>query len=229
MKTDRQLQHEVEEELEWDSAVTATDIGVEVTNGVVTLSGHPPSLAEKLAAETAAQRVAGVKAVVVDMEVRLAKPDQHSDEDVASAVHAVLHWSVAVPDDAVKIQVEKGWVTLTGTLDWAYQRHTVARAVRQMRGIRGLTNAIEVRRKVASDEIGRNIEAAMRRHAEREVRHIGIDVKDGTVTLTGKVSSYAQRKVARGVAWSTPGVSAVVDDLLVDAGASREGTGDSGG
>lgn len=229
MKTDRQLQQEVAEELEWDPAVTATDIGVEVTNGVVTLSGHPPSLAEKLAAETAAQRVAGVKAVVVDMEVRLAKRDQHSDEDVAGAVHAILYWSVAVPNDAVKIQVEKGWVTLTGALDWAYQRHIAARAVGQMRGIRGLTNAIEVRRKVAPEAIGRNIEAAMLRHAEREVRHIGIDVKDGTVTLTGKVGSYAERKVARGVAWSTPGVSAVVDDLVVDAGASPEPANDSGG
>ncbi|KXU87481.1 OsmY domain-containing protein [Paraburkholderia monticola] len=216
MKTDGQLKQEVEDEFEWDPAVTATDIGVEVMNGVVTLSGHPPSLAEKLAAEKAAQRVAGVKAVVVDMEVRLPKPDQHSDEDVAAAVHAVLYWSVAVPHDAVKIQVEKGWVTLTGEVDWAYQRHIAARAVGQMRGIRGLTNAIEVRPTVASNEIGKHIEEAMRRHAEREVRHIGIAVKDGTVTLTGKVGSYAERKIARGVAWSTPGVCAVVDDLVVE-------------
>lgn len=216
MKTDRQLQQEVEEELVWDPAVTSTDIGVEVTNGVVTLSGHPPSLAEKLAAEKAAQRVAGVKAVAVDMQVRLPKPDEHSDEDVATAVHAILYWSVAVPDDAVKIQVEKGWVTLTGAVDWAYQRHIAARAISQMRGIRGLTNAIEVRRKVEAQEISKHIEEAMRRHAEREVRHIGIDVKGGTVTLTGKVDSYAERKIARGVAWSAPGVSAVVDDLVVE-------------
>ncbi|RZF27507.1 BON domain-containing protein [Paraburkholderia sp. UYCP14C] len=228
MKTDRQLKLEVEEELEWDPAVTATDIGVEVTNGVVTLSGHPPSLAEKLAAEKAAQRVAGVKAVAVDLQVRLPKPDEHSDEDVASAVHAILYWSVAVPNDAIKIQVEKGWVTLTGVVDWAYQRHVVARAVGQMRGIRGLTNAIEVRRKVASEEISRNIEDAMRRHAEREVRHIAVHVKDGTVTLTGKVGSYAERKVARGVAWSAPGVSAVVDDLVVETGAPSGPNGASG-
>ncbi|MEX3639111.1 BON domain-containing protein [Paraburkholderia sp. BR14320] len=227
MKTDRQLQREVEEELEWDPAVTATDIGVEVTNGVVTLSGHPPSFAEKLAAEKAAQRVAGVKAVAVDMQVRLPKPDQHSDEDVAGAVHAILYWSVAVPHDAIKIQVEKGWVTLTGMVDWAYQRHIVARAVGQMRGIRGLTNAIEVRRKVATDEISKKIEEAMRRHAEREVRHIGVDVNDGTVTLTGKVGSYAERKVVRGVAWSAPGVCAVVDDLVVDASPPREPIGDA--
>jgi len=216
MKTDRQLKQEVEQELEWDPAVTATDIGVEVMNGVVTLSGHPPSFAEKLAAEKAAQRVAGVKAVVVEIEVRLPKHDEHSDEDVASAVHAILHWTAGLPDDSVKVQVEKGWVTLTGAVDWAYQRHTVARAVGQMRGVRGLTNAIEVRRKVASDQISKNIEQAMQRHAEREVKHIGVDVKDGTVTLTGKVGSYAERKLARGVAWSAPGVCAVVDDLVVE-------------
>ncbi|XUW90504.1 BON domain-containing protein [Burkholderia sp. M6-3] len=216
MKTDWQLKRDVADELEWDPAVTATDIGVEVTNGVVTLSGHPPSFAEKLAAEKAAQRVAGVKGVAVDMQVRLPKKDEHTDEDLASAVRAILHWSVAAPDDAVKIQVEKGWVTLTGAVDWAYQRHIIARAVGHMRGVRGLTTAIEVHRKIGSDEIGKNIEQAMRRHAEREIKHIGIDVKDGTVTLTGKVGSYAERKLARGVAWSTPGVCAVVDDLVVE-------------
>ncbi|WP_233853688.1 BON domain-containing protein [Paraburkholderia sp. HD33-4] len=216
MKTDRQLKREVEEELIWDPAVTATDIGVEVTNRVVTLSGHPPSFAEKLAAEKAAQRVAGVKAVVVEMQVRLPKHHEHSDEEVANAVHAILHWSVAVPDDSVKVQVEKGWVTLTGSVDWAYQRHIVARAVGQMRGLRGMTNEIEVRSKAVSEDIVEKIGEAMQRHAQREVKHIGIQVKDGTVTLTGKVGSYAERAVARGVAWSAPGVCAVVDDLVVE-------------
>ncbi|WP_233837760.1 BON domain-containing protein [Paraburkholderia sp. ZP32-5] len=216
MKTDWQLKKDIEAELEWDPAVTATDIGVEVTNGIVTLSGHPPSYAEKLAAEKAAQRVAGVKAVAVDMQVRLPKHDEYSDEDVASAVHAILHWSVAVSDESVKVQVEKGWVTLTGAVDWAWQRHVVARAVSHMRGVRGVTNGIEVRRKVAPDEIGKKIGEALRRHAEREVKHIGIDVKDGTVTLSGKVGSYAERALARGVAWSAPGVCAVVDDLVVE-------------
>lgn len=216
MKTDRQLKQEVDEELDWDPAVTATDIGVEVNGGVVTLSGHPASFAEKLAAEKAAQRVAGVKAVVVELQVRLPNKDEHSDDEVAKAVRAILHWSVAVPDDAVHVQVEKAWVTLTGSVDWAYQRHVVERAVGHMRGVRGLTNRIEVRRTVASDDIGRKIAQALQRHAEREVKHIGIDVKDGTVTLSGTVHSYAERALARGVAWSAPGVRAVVDDLVVE-------------
>ncbi|MEM5296219.1 BON domain-containing protein [Burkholderia sp. JPY481] len=216
MKTDSQLKREVEDELDWDPAVTATDIGVEVTNRVVTLSGHPPSFAEKLAAEKAAQRVAGVKAVVVEMQVRLPKHHEHGDEELANAVRATLHWSVVVPDDSVKVQVEKGWVTLTGSVDWAYQRQIVARAVGHMRGLRGMTNAIEVRGSAVSEDIVGKIAAAMQRHAQREVKHIGIHVKDGTVTLTGKVGSCAERAVARGVAWSAPGVRAVVDDLVVE-------------
>jgi osmotically-inducible protein OsmY len=216
MKTDGQLKKEVEEELEWDPAVTATDIGVEVADRIVTLSGHPPSLAEKLAAEKAAHRVAGVKAVVVDMQVRLPQKDERTDEDVANAVHAILHWTVGLPDDSVKVQVEKGWVTLTGAVDWAYQSHVAARTVSQMRGVRGVANRIEVRGDIASEDIGAKIAQAMQRHAEREVRHIRIEVKDGTVTLTGKVGSYAERAVARGAAWSAPGVRAVVDDLVVE-------------
>ncbi|BFG75613.1 BON domain-containing protein [Paraburkholderia terrae] len=216
MKSDRQLKNEVEEELEWDPAVTATDIGVEVTDRVVTLSGHPPSYAEKLAAEKAAHRVAGVRAVVVEMEVRLPQKDERTDEDIGRAVHDIAHWTVGLPDDSVKVQVEKGWVTLTGVVDWAYQAHVVARAIGHMRGVRGVHNRIEVRGKVGSEDIASKIAQAMQRHAEREVRHIGIDVKDGTVTLTGKVGSYAERAVARGAAWSAPGVRAVVDDIIVE-------------
>jgi osmotically-inducible protein OsmY len=216
MKTDRQLKMEVEAELDWDPAVTSTDIGVEVVDRVVTLSGHPPSFAEKLAAEKAVHRVAGVKAVVVEMQVRLPQKDERTDEDIANAVHAILHWTVGLPDDSVKVQVEKGWITLRGTVDWAYQSHVAARAVSHMRGVRGVINRIEVRGKIASDDIGEKIAQAMQRHAEREVKHIGIHVKDGMVTLTGKVGSYAERAVARGAAWSAPGVHAVVDDLVVE-------------
>ncbi|WP_343655285.1 BON domain-containing protein [Paraburkholderia caribensis] len=216
MKSDRQLRKQVEDELEWDPAVTATDIGVEVTDRVVTLSRHPPSYAEKLAAEKAAHRVAGVKAVVVDMQVRLPQKDERTDEDIARAVHDIVHWTVGLPDDSVKVQVEKGWVTLTGAVDWGYQAHIVARAISHMRGVRGVGNRIEVRSHVAPQDIGAQIARAMQRHADREVKHIGIDVKDGTVTLTGRVGSYAERAVARGAAWSAPGVRAVVDDLVVE-------------
>jgi len=216
MKTDKQLKQDVEAELEWDPAVTATDIGVEVTDRVVTLLGHPVSYAEKLAAEKAAHRVAGVKAVVVDMHVRLAQKDMRSDADIAEAVHAILHWTVGLPEQAVNVQVERGWVTLSGTVDWAYQSHVAVRTVSHMRGVVGVSNQIEVRGDVATGEVAEKIRQAMQRHAEREAKHIGIAVRDGTVTLTGKVDSYAERSAARGAAWSAPGVRAVVDEMRVE-------------
>lgn len=215
MKTDAQLKQEVEEELKWDPAVTATGIGVEVTNAVVTLSGHPPSYAEKLAAEKATHRVAGVKAVVVEMAVRLLHTDVHTDEDIANAVRSILHWTAGFHDNAVKVQVERGGVTLSGEVEWAYQRHMATRVISQMRGVTGVENRIEVRASADPEEIGASILRAMQRHAEREVNHINIVVHDGTVRLTGKVGSYAERSVARGAAWSAPGVRAVVDDLVI--------------
>ncbi|MDQ7976842.1 BON domain-containing protein [Paraburkholderia sp. SARCC-3016] len=216
MKSDRQLKQEVEDELEWDPAVTATDIGVEVSGRVVTLSGHPLSYAEKLAAEKAAHRVAGVKGVVVEMQVRLPQSDTRSDADIAEAVRSILHWTVCVPDDAVKVQVERGWVTLSGTVDWAYQSHVALRSISHMRGVLGVSNQIEVRGDVDGGDVASKIREAMQRHAQREANHIDIAVHDGTVTLTGKVDSYAERAVVRGAAWSARGVRAVVDELRIE-------------
>src|SRR5579864_6899313 len=211
MKSDMELKQQVEEELVWDPAVKATDIGVEVNERVVTLSGHPASYAEKIAAEKAAQRVAGVKAVVVEMDVRLPHGDVRTDEDIANAVRSILHWTVGLTESSVKVQVEKGWVTLRGMLDWAYQSHVATRTISHMRGVTGVSNLIDVRGDVASEDIGNEISKALRRHAEREAKHIEITVREGTVTLDGKVGSYAERSAARGAAWSAPGVHAVVD------------------
>lgn len=213
MKTDRQLKQEVEEELDYDPAVNAADIGVEVKERVVTLLGHPSSYAEKLAAEKAAQRVSGVKAVVVEMTVRLASADMRTDEDTASAVRAMLRWTVGLSEEAVKVQVEKGWVTLSGEVPNAHLSHLATRTVSHMRGVTGVSNLISVAGGKAAQDIGEKIERALQRHAEREAKHIQIEVRDGTVTLKGKVGSYAERSAARGAAWSAPGVHAVIDDL----------------
>lgn len=215
MKTDKQLQQEVEDELEWDPAVNVTDIGVEVKDRVVTLSGHPASYAEKLAAEKAAQRVAGVKAVVVEMTIRLPDPEIRTDEDIANAVRSILKWTVGLSESSLQVQVEKGWVTLRGEVQWAFQRHVAIRTIGQMRGVTGVSDLIEVGADVSSDDIGEKISRALTRHAEREAHHIGIAVHDGTVTLSGKVGTFAERLAARGAAWSAPGVRAVVDDLTV--------------
>lgn len=215
MKSDFELKRQVEEELAWDPAVDSTDIGVEVRDRIVTLSGHPSSYAEKLAAEKAAQRVAGVKAVVIEMSVRLLHADVRTDEEIANAVRTMLRWTVGLSEDAVKVQVEKGWVTLSGEVDRAYQSHVATRTISHMRGVTGVSNLIRIGGEAAAQDIGEQIGKALQRHAEREARHIEVKVHEGTVTLTGKVGSAAERSAVRGAAWSAPGVHAVVDDLTV--------------
>jgi hyperosmotically inducible protein len=215
MKSDMELKRQVEDELTWDPAVNDTDIGVEVRDRVVTLSGHLTSYAEKVAAEKAAQRVAGVKAVVVELDVRLLHSDVRTDEEVANAVRAIMHWTVGLSEEAVKVQVEKGWVTLSGEVDWAYQSHVATRTISQMRGVTGVSNLIQIGGDAAAQDIGEQIGKALQRHAEREAKHIGVKVHEGTVTLTGMVDSMAERSAARGAAWSAPGVRVVVDNLTV--------------
>lgn len=216
MKTDLQLKHDVEAELEWEPSVTASHIGVEVKGGVVTLSGHLASFGEKVAAEQAAQRVGGVRALVVALDVHLPGEDMRTDEDVALMARSVLRWTVGLSEDAIQVQVEHGHVALRGTVDFGWQSRAAMRAIAHLRGVTDVTNHIEVRQKVAPEKIGEDILAAMRRHADREARHIRVVVHDGTVTLSGTVHSFAERAVARGAAWSAPGVRAVVDDLVVE-------------
>lgn len=216
MKTDKQLRDEVAEELDFDPSINSAQIGVEVTDRVVTLSGHPSSYAEKVAAEKAAQRVSGVKAVVVDLHVRLPNDEVHTDEETANAVRSLLRWMVGVGEDAVKVQVENGWVTLRGELESPRRSYLAERTIGQMRSVTGVTNLIEVSGSKAADDIADKIGRALQRHAERAAKHIQIKVRDGTVTLNGKVASYAERSLARGAAWSAPGVHAVVDDLDIE-------------
>ena len=215
MKSDFELKSQVEEEFAWDPAVESTDIGVEVRDRIVTLSGHPSSYAEKLAAEKAAQRVAGVKAVVVEMSIRLPHADVRTDEEIANAVRTMMRWTVGLNEEAVKVQVEKGWVTLSGEVDCAYQSHVATRTISHMRGVTGVSNLIRIGGEAAAQDIGEQIGKALQRHAEREAKHIEVKVHEGTVTLTGKVGSAAERWAVRGAAWSAPGVHAVVDDLTV--------------
>lgn len=216
MKSDLQLKHDVEAELEWEPAVTASNIGVEVKDSIVTLSGHPASLGEKIAAEQAAQRVGGVRALVVELDVHLPGEDVRTDEDIAHIARSVLRWTAGLSEDAVQVQVEHGRVVLRGAVDYAWQAQTAVRAIAQLRGVASVTSHIEVRNIIAPERIGQDILEAMRRHADREARHIQVTVHDGTVTLSGKVHSFAERAVARGAAWAAPGVRAVVDDLVVE-------------
>ena len=213
MKTDADLKRDVAAELAWDPAVKSTAIGVAVKDGVVTLTGHLDTFAEKHAVSRAVQRVAGVKAIALELDVKLAPGHRRSDTEIAANAEQALKWSTLVPPEAVRITVDHGWITLQGELDWEYQRRSVEKAIRPLMGVVGISNEIKLRSKLRPDDLSRKIEAALTRQAIRESRHIEVRVDGTTVKLTGKVHSWQEREAAQGVAWSAPGVHAVINEL----------------
>ena len=215
MKSDSQLQVDVTDELAWDPAVTHTDIGVIVRDGVVTLTGTLPSLAQKHAAEDAVRRVDGVKGLAVELDVRLVPEHERSDAEIAMAARQALEWSAQVPANAVLATVEKGHITLTGQVAWDFQRSAAERAVRELIGVRGLANQVHVKPLATSAQVSERIEGALARHAQRDARHVNVRVEGAKVTVSGHVHSLAERDAVRGAAWSSPGVAVVVDDLVV--------------
>ncbi len=215
MKTDSQLQQNVINELKWEPSVHSTNIGVEVKNGVVTLAGHVDSYGEKWHAEKAAQRVFGVKAVAVEMDVNLPGISERSDADIAQSVTNVLLWTTFVPRDAVKIMVEKGWITLTGEVTWNFQKMDAAKAVRYLMGVRGVSNQITVKSHLSVSSIKDDIEAALKRRFSSDGNHINISVNEGDVTLSGTVHTWADRNMVTHAAWGTAGVRKVTDNLTM--------------
>jgi len=215
MKTDAQVQQDVIAELSWEPSVDATQIGVEVEDGIVTLAGHVCSYAEKWGAERAAQRVSGVKALAIEMDVKLSGSSKRNDADIARAAENVLQWMTYLPTDCIKVMVEKGWITLTGEVDWEYQRQAAAGAVRHLMGVTGLSEQIVIKPKVSSTAVKSDIEAALKRRAKTEAHNISVDVRGNEVTLTGTVHSWSERALARDAAWGTPGVRHVVDNITI--------------
>jgi osmotically-inducible protein OsmY len=216
MKTDSQIQADVIRELNWDPSVAHEHIGVAVTDGVVTLSGTIPSYIEKSAAEKAAQRVAGVKAVVEKIEVRLPGAAKRGDEDLAKAIVNQFKWNVQVPEESVKASVEEGWVELTGQVEWDFQRTAAEKCIKGLTGIKGVANNVRIKSKnIQPETIKHKIEEALKREAEREARRISINVRGSTVTLAGNVRSFAEMEDARLAAWSAPGVTKVENNLHV--------------
>jgi len=215
MKTDTQVQQDVLAELKWEPSVDAARIGVEVKDGIVTLAGHVDSYAEKWDAERAAQRVAGVKALATEIDVALPGSSKRDDADIARSAENVLQWTTFLPKDSVKIMVESGWVTLTGTVNWEYQRQSAYAAVRYLMGVTGVSDQIAIKPKLTAVAVRSDIEAALQRHAHGEAQKILVSVSGGDVTLTGKVPNWSERDMARNSAWATPGVESVVDNITI--------------
>jgi osmotically-inducible protein OsmY len=215
MKTDVQLQQDVIAQLKWDPSITDTQIGVSVANGVVTLNGHVASFAEKWEAEKIVQRVSGVKALAVEIQVDLPSSSKRTDADIARSVENVLEWSSHVFNGHIKVMVENGWVTLTGEVMWEYQRRTAAHLIRYLRGVMGVINQVNVKYQASSNTIKSDIEAAIKRQAKLDEEAIKVDVNGSEVTLSGKVHSYFERNYMANSAWSAPGVQKVVNNLIV--------------
>jgi len=215
MKSDTQLQQDVLAELKWEPSVNATDIGVEVKDGIVTLAGHVSSYSEKWGAERAAQRVSGVKALAVEMDVRLFGLGKRSDAEIAQAAENVLQWTSVLPRDSVHIMVESGWITLSGDVEWQYQKRAATEAIRNLMGVTGVSDNIAIGPKTVFDAIESDIEAALKRQATNDAPKISVKVKNCDVTLTGTVNTLAEHDLARSCAWSTPGVRKVIDNITV--------------
>ena len=216
MKTDADLKRDIEDELEWDPAIRASAIGVAVKDGVATLTGHIETYAEKYAAEKALRRVAGVKAIALELDVRLSPEHRRSDTDIAVAAEQSLKWNTLVPDK-LRLTVDKGWVTLRGEVDWDFQRRSAEKAVRSLTGVVGISNEMTLKAPaVKPANVQTRIADALTRQVEREIKNIDVRVEGSTVTLRGHVNSWHERDAAGGAAWSAPGVLAVINELRIE-------------
>jgi osmotically-inducible protein OsmY len=215
MKSDSDIERDVKEELKWDPDLDATDIGVSVKDGVVTLTGFVKSYADKYEAEAAAKRVAGVVAVANDIEVRLPSVDERPDPEIAREAVAAIKSQLPITSEKVKVIVKNGWITLEGEVEWQYQRATAENAVRRIKGVKGVINSIKLKPPTEPAEIKRKIQEAFRRNAEVDANRIVVEADGGTVTLKGTVRSWIEREEAERAAWAAPGVTKVIDQIVV--------------
>lgn len=215
MKTDSQLQHDVLEELKWEPQVDYSQIGVTAKEGVVTLTGFVPNYAQKIAAEKAARRVYGVKAIAQEIEVRFASDPKTSDAEIAQRILDLFHWDVIIPDDRFAVKVEHGFVTLTGKADWNFEKQAAGKAAGRISGVKAVSNLIDVAARPSSYDVRERIMSAFKRSSTLDANSISVTVDGGTVKLSGRVHGWNERKVAENAAWSAPGVTHVEDEIVL--------------
>jgi osmotically-inducible protein OsmY len=215
MRSDSDIRRDVEDELRWDPDIDATDIAVNVHNGVVTLAGFVRSFMQKYQAEADAKRVAGVIAVANDLDVRLPGVDERPDPDIARDAIDRIKAELPYTWDRIRVIAKSGWLTLEGEAEWNYQRERAEEAVRRVRGVKGVTNSIQVKPRVAPMEIRRKIEEALRRAAEIDASRVTVETTGGEVILRGTVRSWAERQEAERAAWAAPGVAKVDNRIIV--------------
>lgn len=212
--SDSSLRQDIIDELDFEPSIDAADIGVAVEDGVATLTGHVPTYAQKITVEDVVRRVKGVKGIAQQIEVRPFGTNRTADDEIAKRALSTISWNTAIPDDAVQVKVQEGWVTLTGKVEWQYQKTAAADAVRDLAGVVGVTNRIEIASRASAFDVKKRIEDALKRNAEIEAQAIRVDVLDGgKITLDGKVHAWSERRAAERAAWSAPGVK-VVDDRI---------------
>jgi osmotically-inducible protein OsmY len=213
--SDRTLKQAVEDELGWEPSVNAEHIGVTADDGVVTLTGHVSSYAEKYAAENAAKRVKGVRGIAQEIEVRFPNDKKTSDDQIAKRALDIIAWDSTIPKDKVQVKVQNGLVTLSGEVEWFYQRDDAENAVHKLAGIKGILNDIRIKSKPQASDIKQRIETALKRNADLEADSIKVSVFNGRVKLDGRVKAWYERDLAERTAWSAPGVVSVEDHINI--------------